>query len=49
LRAALPAASELRLAAAVIAGMCLWAAMIPFISGPGNEFVTGVFVYGLIA
>ena len=23
--------------------------MIPFISGPGNEFVTGVFVYGLIA
>jgi hypothetical protein len=49
LRSALPAASELRLAAAVIAGMCLWAAMIPFISGPGNEFVTGVFVYGLIA
>ncbi|HEY8766234.1 MAG TPA: hypothetical protein VIP09_03055 [Dehalococcoidia bacterium] len=49
LRAALPAASELHLAAAVIAGMCLWAVMIPFISGPGNEFVTGVFVYGLIA
>ena len=49
LRSALPAASELRLAAALIAGMCLWAAMIPFISGPGNEFVTGVFVYGLIA
>ena len=49
LRSALPAASELRLAAALVAGMCLWAAMIPFISGPGNEFVTGVFVYGLIA
>lgn len=49
LRAALPAASELRLAAAVVAGMSLWAAFIPFISGPDNEFVTGVFVYGLIA
>jgi hypothetical protein len=49
LRSALPAASELRLAAAVIAGMCLWVAFIPFISGPDNEFVTGVFVYGLIA
>lgn len=49
LRAALPAASELRLAASVLAGICLWAAFIPFISGPDNEFVTGVFVYGLIA
>lgn len=49
LRSALPAANELRLAAAVIAGICLWAAFIPFISGPDNEFVTGVFVYGLIA
>lgn len=49
LRSALPAASEPRLAAAVIAGICLWAAFIPFISGPDNEFVTGVFVYGLIA
>ncbi|MEO8458219.1 MAG: hypothetical protein ABI559_10440 [Chloroflexota bacterium] len=49
LKAALPAASELRLAAAVIAGMALWIAIIPFISGPDNEFVTGVFVYGLIA
>jgi hypothetical protein len=49
LRSALPAASELRLSAAVIAGICLWAAFIPFISGADNEFVTGVFVYGLIA
>ncbi len=49
LRTALPAASESRLALAVVAGMSLWAVMIPFISGPGNEFVTGVFVYGLIA
>jgi hypothetical protein len=49
LRTALPTASEIRLAAAVAAGMCLWAVMTPFISGPGNEFVTGVFVYGLIA
>jgi hypothetical protein len=49
LRSALPAASESRIAAAVAAGICLWAAIIPFISGPDNEFVTGVFVYGLIA
>ena len=49
LRSALPAASELRLAVAVAAGMAVWALIIPFISGNGNEFVTGVFVYGLIA
>jgi len=49
LRAALPAASELKLVAAVVAGMAVWMAIIPFISGSGNEFVTGVFVYGLIA
>ena len=49
LRSALPAANELRLAAAVASGMAVWIAIIPFISGSGNEFVTGVFVYGLIA
>lgn len=49
LRSALPAASELRLAGAVVAGMAVWIVIIPFISGAGNEFVTGVFVYGLIA
>jgi hypothetical protein len=49
LRSALPAASELKLALAVVAGMAVWMAIIPFISGDGNEFVTGVFVYGLIA
>ena len=49
LRSALPAASEVRLAIAVVAGMAVWMAIIPFISGNGNEFVTGVFVYGLIA
>ena len=49
LRSALPAASEVRLAIAVVAGMAIWMAIIPFISGNGNEFVTGVFVYGLIA
>jgi hypothetical protein len=37
------------LAASVFAGMAVWLAIIPFISGNGNEFVTGVFVYGLIA
>lgn len=49
LRSALPAASELKLAASVVAGMAVWMAIIPFISGNDNEFVTGVFVYGLIA
>jgi hypothetical protein len=49
LRSALPAADEKRLAAAVLAGIVLWCAIIPFISGADNEFVTGVFVYGLIA
>jgi hypothetical protein len=49
LRSALPAASELKLAASVVAGMAVWMAIIPFISGSDNEFVTGVFVYGLIA
>jgi hypothetical protein len=49
MRAALPAASELRLAVAILAGIALWTAFIPFISDPDNEFVTGVFVYGLIA
>lgn len=49
LRSALPAASELKLAAAVAAGMALWLAIVPLISGDGNEFVTGIFVYGLIA
>jgi hypothetical protein len=49
LRSALPAANELKLAASVVAGMAVWMAIIPFISGSDNEFVTGVFVYGLIA
>lgn len=50
LRAALPAADEKRLFLAVLAGMLIWVAFIPFISDtPGDEFVTGVFVYGLIA
>lgn len=49
LRSALPAADERRLMLAVLAGMAVWAAIIPWISDLGDEFVTGVFVYGLIA
>lgn len=50
LRTALPAADEKRLSLAVLAGMLVWIIVIPLISEtPGNEFVTGVFVYGTIA
>jgi hypothetical protein len=49
MRSALPAADEKRLLMAVLAGMAVWIAIIPWISDPGDEFVTGVFVYGLIA
>jgi hypothetical protein len=49
LRSALPAVDERRLLLAVLAGIAVWAAIIPWISGLGDEFVTGVFVYGLIA
>jgi hypothetical protein len=49
LRAALPAAEERRLTPAIVAGMAVWLAIVPLISEAGDDFVTGVFVYGLLA
>ena len=49
LRAALPAAEERRLMPSVVPGMLVWLAIMPLISEPGDDFVTGVFVYGLLA
>jgi hypothetical protein len=50
LRAALPGASGMAVMLSVLAGFAVWAILIPLISDyPDNNFVTGVFVYGLAA
>jgi hypothetical protein len=50
LRAALPVAEEKQLMWAIVPGMAVWLAIIPLISEyGGDEFVTGAFVYGLLA
>jgi hypothetical protein len=49
LGAAAPRATALQVVLSVLAGFALWSLVIPIISDPGDNFVTGVFVYSLIA
>ena len=49
IRAAIPNSDPLSVMISVAAGFAVWAMVIPLISDPGDNFVTGVFVYGLIA
>lgn len=49
LRVAAPRATPISVNASVLVGFALWSLVIPVISDPGDNFVTGVFVYSLIA